>query len=98
MQKAGVVQNTKQIESVNKTANYRVPDHLIENELGIVESGEVKNFKVTKKLSLNKQIRDLVDYGEINKIPVRIWLNEGVSLTKPLIDYINNKNVHIHWY
>ena len=73
-----IKKNTQRIESINKTAKYRIPD-ILDKKLKII--GDVK---YVKKLSYTKQLKDYVAYAEKYGYTVQLFLKPDTILTKPL--------------
>lgn len=75
--------NTQRINSLSKTAKYRIPDYL-DHANGII--GEVKNVK---KLSYTSQIKDFMLYAEDKGYQFILQVNKNTKLSgtiKKLVD------------
>jgi hypothetical protein len=79
---AQIVKNTERIESLTRTAAYRIPDALEKTTLILTE---VKNVK---SLSLTNQLKDFILYGQRNSMEVVLRVRPTTMLSKPLQDAI----------
>ena len=75
---AGIVKNTKHIDSLTGTAKYRIPDVLNEFENVI---GEVKNVR---SLSYTNQLRDYVAYSQQQGYTFELMVRQNTQLSGPL--------------
>lgn len=75
---AKIQKNTQRIESVNKTAKYRIPD-ILDKATKVV--GDVK---YVKKLSLTKQIKDYVAYAAKYGYTVVLFVKPETTISGPL--------------
>lgn len=70
--------NTKHIDSLSKTAKYRIPDYLDKSNKII---GDVKNVK---RLSYTNQLRDFMLYAEKNGYTYVIKIRKATQLSSTL--------------
>lgn len=84
---SGITKNTEHIESVNKTAKYRIPDGLDKKNKVL---SEVKNVK---KQSYTRQIKDFVDYSNKNGYTFELYVRKSTKLTEPLMKQITKGNI-----
>jgi len=84
---AGIVKNTKHIESLTHTAKYRIPDQLLQSKYLI---SEVKNVK---KISLTNQIKDYVAYAKSHQFTFEIWVRKTANISKPFQQLIDNGDI-----
>ena len=75
---AKIKKNTQRIESINKTAKYRIPD-ILDKKLKII--GDVK---YVKKQAYTRQLKDYVAYADKYGYTVQLFLKPDTILTKPL--------------
>ena len=83
--------NTKHIESLSKTAKYRIPDYLDKTNKII---GDVKNVK---KLSYTNQLRDFMLYAEKHKYDYVLIVRKSTQLSSTLKQLIDAEKI-ILWY
>jgi RHS repeat-associated protein len=86
---AGIVRNTQRIASATGTAAWRIPDALTATTLT-----EVKNVA---SLSLTNQIRDFAAFAAETGRVFELVIREGTRLSKPLLDFIVEKNIHVRF-
>jgi RHS repeat-associated protein len=84
---AGILKNTKHIDSLTGTAKYRIPDQLLERRRIITE---VKNVS---ELSLTKQLRDFIAYARENEYTFELVVREGANLSVSLQEIINRGEI-----
>ena len=89
---ADVAQNTRRIESLSLTAEWRVPD-ILDRVHKVI--GEVKNVK---KLALTQQIRDDVLFAEKYGWKMELHVRRGAQLTGPLWELINSNKIKLIWF
>jgi hypothetical protein len=77
---AGIIKNTKRIESLTRTAAYRIPDELNDAERII---SEVTNVRYQ---SYTRQLRDSVLYAQKYGYKFRLYVRQGAKLSAPLRD------------
>ena len=75
---AKIKKNTQRIESINKTAKYRIPD-ILDKKLKIIG-----NVKYVKKQAYTRQLKDYVAYADKYGYTVQLFLKPDTILTKPL--------------
>ena len=83
--------NKKHIESLSKTAKYRIPDYLDETNKII---GDVKNVK---KLSYTSQLRDFMLYAEKHHYDYFLMVKKSTQLSSTLKDLVDAGKI-ILWY
>ena len=89
---AGIIKNTERIESIAKTAAYRIPDELNHAERII---GEVKNVKYQ---AYTNQLKDSVRYAQKYGYQFRLYVRQGAKLSAPLQDAINSGLITRIWF
>ena len=88
---SGIVKNTTRIDSITKTANYRIPDQLLpEAEL----LSEVKNVSYQ---SFTNQLKDFLLYAEKEGYTFQLFVRETTKLSKPLQDLIEEGRIIIEY-
>ena len=75
---SGITKNITRIDSLTRTANYRVPDGL--NTITKTLS-EVKNVQ---NLSLSKQLIDFLLYSRANEYTFELWTRSSTQISAPL--------------
>ena len=70
------------INSISKTADYRIPDELSTESLT-----EVKNVA---RQGLTNQLRDFYEYAKQKGVPMRLIVRENTKLSGPLRDLIES--------
>ncbi|HCV82326.1 MAG: hypothetical protein CMP12_01945 [Zunongwangia sp.] len=89
-----IKQNTEHIESLNKTANYRIPDEMIVDEFDVVQQiGEVKHYALNRTVSYTKQLQDFITYANQHQIKFNLYVPNGVNISKPLQEAINSSSL-----
>lgn len=79
---AGIVKNTRRIESATGRAAYRIPDELNGSVLG-----EVKNVS---RLSYTSQLQDFVAYSRTNGLGFNLYVRESTTFTPRLKQFIDS--------
>ena len=90
---SGITKNTTRIESLTKTAAYRIPDSLGEGGELLIE---VKN--VQGKISYTNQLKDFVLYAEREGIPFELRVRAGTRFTRPLEREILSGRIRVSTY
>ena len=88
-QAAGIIKNTRRIESITGTAAYRVPDEI--TKAGI---REVKNVK---ELSFTSQIKDLFLAAQKEGKPLTLSIRRNTKLSKPLQELVKRGEIKIEY-
>jgi RHS repeat-associated protein len=86
---AGIIKNTKHVDSLTNTAKFRVPDEM--TKAGI---REVKNVK---ELSLTNQIKDLLLASRKAKKKLTIVIRKDTKLSKPLQELVDKGQIKIEY-
>jgi RHS repeat-associated protein len=81
---AGIIKNTERIESLSKTAAYRIPDELNHAAQLI---GEVKN---TSYQAYTRQLQDFAAYSQKYGYKFNLYVREGTKLSAPLQKAVND--------
>lgn len=92
LQLNNITQNTERIPSYSGTARYRVPDEMISINGNVTQIGEVKNYSVGRVVNYTNQLRDFIDYANINQIRFQLYIPEGVNVSSPLQNAINQSS------
>lgn len=79
---AGILKNTRRIESATGTARYRIPD-----ELGDSVLGEVKNVS---SLSYTSQLQDFLAYARANSLQFKLYVRGSTEFSSPLQDLVDS--------
>ena len=88
-------QNTLRIPSLSRTANYRIPDILVQSGGRVTAIGEVKNVKYQ---SFTSQIKDFVLYAQENDIPFALKINGDAGISKTLQGSVNSGMIDLNRY
>lgn len=88
---SGITKNTRHIESITKTAQYRIPDGL--DEANMVLS-EVKNVKYQ---GLTSQIKDFLYYSQREGYRFELYVRPTTTLSKPLQDLVDAGEIIIKY-
>jgi hypothetical protein len=90
-----IQQNTTRIESLTNTAHYRVPDEMMTRNNVITQIGEVKHYSVGRTVQYTNQLKDFIQYAEINRIPFQLYVPNGVNISAPLQNAVNQSSFTI---
>ncbi len=86
---AGIIKNTERVESLTRTAAFRVPDELNAAEKII---GEVKNVNYQ---AYTRQLKDSVAYAQKYGYQFRLYVRQGTRLSAPLLDAVEDGLVNL---
>jgi RHS repeat-associated protein len=81
-QAAGIVKNTKRIDSMTGTANYRVPD-VLNGRLKII--GDVKNVQY---LSMTPQLQDYLLFAQANGYQFQLIIRSDTILSSSVVNSV----------
>ena len=81
---AGIIKNTRRIESLTGTAAYRIPDELNDAEKII---GEVKNVDYQP---FTRQLRDYAAFAKKYGYSFRLYVRQATELSTPLQDAVDD--------
>ncbi|MCM1508665.1 MAG: putative toxin [Ruminococcus flavefaciens] len=84
---SGITKNTRHIESITKTATYRIPDGL--DDVSMILS-EVKNVKYQ---GLTSQIKDFLYYSQREGYQFELYVRSTTKISKPLQELIDSGEI-----
>jgi hypothetical protein len=88
---SGILPNIQRINSLTRTAQYRIPDQLLRSQKLI---SEVKNVA---KLSLTNQIKDYVAFAQKEGYTFELWVRETTKISQPLQKTIKNGQIILRY-
>lgn len=95
-----ITQNNESIESLSKTANYRIPDEMIKDGVFIRQIGEVKHYSMGRTVNLTPQLKYFIQYADKNQVWFQLYIPKGVNISSPLQNLLNQSQYSrpIFWY
>jgi RHS repeat-associated protein len=86
----GLPKNTKRIDSLSGTANYRIPDFLDEKNLRIIADS-----KNVKKLEPSDQLLDFALYAQKHGLAYRIYVRENTVISPAMREFATNNGIRV---
>ena len=84
---SGIIKNTSRIKSLTNTANYRIPDQLLDNPKVL---SEIKNVST---LPFTNQIKDFVAYSQQKNYTFELWTRATTQISQPLQKLITDGQI-----